>query len=129
MKILFVKEGKIQRKDFPVVNLGSCVKSHTSISKKKVEIGLVYDKFVNQQQMVNIAIQKAIEAAQEEILPTTVSIRDKEHRYNVLAVVKYYPKGYDENKKPVPYTLEVKVKDPNIDPFETIYAQKNELYK
>ncbi len=131
LKNKFTRKGKILKRDFPIPSSSigysrdECIFGNFKVAR--TEMIYLYDRLLSQEQMINLAIHQAIDLELKLYDVIQVAITDIEHPNYALTVVKYYPKGYDENKQPVENTLEVYVKDPNIDLFETIYVEKNEL--
>ncbi|UDQ97081.1 hypothetical protein AAEX28_08525 [Lentisphaerota bacterium WC36G] len=135
LKKIISKKGKIIKSDFPITKNKINRKSssigtwHNFVQKNEPPVYVdtrtfVYYPVKDKNDLINIAIRTALNINSRISDVIQVAITDLENINYALVVVKYYPKGYDENKEKVENTLEVYVKDPNIDPFNVFYVQK-----
>ncbi len=125
-KTVILKKKPVKRTDFSIINNGEPPNNWIYGGVNNFAKVFCYCKKIEAKDLVPVILYKVFKFANKGYKHFQISIFDEQERGCALATAKYYPLRVDENGNKVENILEVKIRNKKIDPFKTVYIQKND---
>ncbi len=125
-KTVIFKKKPVKRTDFSIINNGEPPRYRISGGVNNFAKVFCFCKKIDEKDLVPVILYKVFEFSDKGYKHFQVSIFDSQKRDCALATATYYPLGHDKDGKKVENILEVKIRNKNINPFKTVYIQKND---